>query len=97
MLSVKEQMLKESIERVLGKRQESELIFKLKTGKITEQEIEEYRRKRDEDTEYFKQLFRFDEPQQPTVIVPEPNLYTIISNDILKDDEQIRGSEEQRD
>lgn len=97
MLSVKEQMLKDGIERVLGKRQESELIFKLKTGKITEQEIEEYRRKRDEDTEYFKELFRFDEPQQPTVIVPEPNLYTIISNDILKDDEQIRGSKEQRD
>lgn len=97
MLSVKEQMLKESIERVLGKRQEAELIFKLKTGKITEQEIEEYRKKRDEDTALFKELFRFDEPQQPTVIVPEPNLYTIISNDILKDDEQIRGSEEQRD
>lgn len=94
MLSLKEQMLKDNIDRVLGKRQEADLVFKLKTGKLTDQEIEDYYRARDEDTQYFKELFNFAEPQQPTIIEPEENKYKIISNEILKDDDnQIRGNQ----
>jgi hypothetical protein len=99
MLSIKEQIMKENIERLLGNRPEAELIFKAQTGKITKQEIEEYERKRDEDTEYFKELFHFDKPQEPSIIETEPNKNIIISNEILKDkdDNQISRSEIERD
>jgi len=95
MLSIKEQMIKENIDRLIGNRPEAELIFKAQTGKITQQEIEEYERKRDEDTQYFKELFQFDKPQLPSIIETEPNKNVIMSNEILKDkdDCQIPRSE----
>jgi predicted 3-demethylubiquinone-9 3-methyltransferase (glyoxalase superfamily) len=42
MLSVKEKMIKENVFRLLGDRLESELIFKQKTGKITQEEIDHF-------------------------------------------------------
>ena len=101
MLSVKEQMLKENIQRLLGNRPESELIFKAQTGKLTQEEIDEYERKRHEDTQYFKELFQFDKPQEPNIIEPEPNQYKRISDEILKDNQdgitEIRRSENEGD
>lgn len=96
MLSIKEQILKENIYRILGNRPEAEIVFRMQTGKITQQEIDDYERKRDEDTAYFKELFEFDRPQLPSVFEPEPNQPVILSNIILKEDNdntEIRRSE----
>lgn len=94
MLSVKERMLKENLVRVLGDRPETDLIFRAKTGRISQEEIQEYERKRDEETEYFKTLFEFDKPPLPSVFEPEPNKTVILSDDILKDgDSEIRRNQ----
>jgi hypothetical protein len=98
MLSVKEKMIKESIFKLLGDTQEADLIFKQKTGKITQEEIDQYHRQREEETQYFKEFFQFDKPQLPSVFDPEPNQPLIISHTILKDSDgiecnEIRGNE----
>lgn len=94
MLSVKERMLKENLTRLLGDRPETDLIFKAKTGRISKEEIEEYERKRDEETEYFKTLFEFDKPPLPSVFEPEPNKTVILSDVILKNgDSEIRRNQ----
>jgi len=94
MLSVKERMLKENLTRLLGDRPETDLIFRAKTGRVSQQEIEEYETKRQEETEYFKTLFEFAKPQVPSVFEPEPNQSVILSDNILKDgNSKIRGSE----
>ena len=101
MLSIREQIIKENITRTIGNRPEADLIFRVQTGKITKEEIEEYERKRDEETQYFKEFFEFDKPQLPSVFEPEPNQSVIISNIILKDttdnDNSIRRDENQGD
>ncbi len=101
MLSVKEQMLKENLIRVLGDRPETDMIFRSKTGRISQQEIDEYEMKRDEETQHFKTLFEFDKPILPSVFKPEPNQSLILSDLILKDkpfpendNNSIRGSED---
>ena len=100
MLSIKERMIKENIVRILGNRPESELIFKVQTGKITQEEIDDYERKRDEETQYFKELFEFDKEPLPSIFEPIPNQPVILSNNILKDDiddnNEIRRSEDKR-
>ena len=94
MLSVKERMLKENLVRTLGDRPETDLIFRAQTGRISQEEIQEYERKRDEETEYFKTLFEFDKPPLPSVFEPEPNKTVILSDDILKDgDSEIRRNQ----
>ena len=85
MLSIKERIIKENITRIFGNRPEAELVFKVQTGKITQEDIDEYERKRDEETQYFKELFEFDKPPLPSVFEPEPNKPVILSNIILKD------------
>lgn len=94
MLSIKERIIKENVFRVLGNRPEADLVFRMQTGKITQEEIDDYERKRDEETQYFKELFKFDKPPLPSVFEPEPNQSVILSNIILKDDNtEIRRSE----
>lgn len=102
MLSIKERVIQENINRVFGNRPEAELVFKVQTGKLTQEEIDEYETKRDEETQYFKHLFEFDKPRLPSVYEPEPNQSVILSDLILKDkspaendDNSIRGSEDQ--
>lgn len=98
MLSVKERMLKENLVRVLGDRPETELIFRAKTGRISQEEIQEYERKRDEETEYFKTLFEFDKPPLPSIFEPEPNKTVILSDHILKNgDSKIRRNQDEGD
>jgi hypothetical protein len=101
MLSIRERIIKENITRTIGDRPEADLIFRVQTGKITKEEIEEYERKREEETQYFKEFFEFDKPQLPSVFEPEPNQSVIISNIILKDttdnDNSIRRDENQGD
>lgn len=101
MLSVKDKMIKESVFRLLGDRQEAELIFKLKTGKLTQEEIDQFYKQREEETQYFKEFFEFDKPQLPSVFEPEPNQPLIISHSILKDSDgieckEVRGIENKR-
>ena len=81
MYSVRENIIRENVKRILGNKPETELIIKCVSDKITQEEIEQFHKQREADLEAFKEAFQFDKPQQET-ITPSKTIYgVIISND----------------